>query len=86
MTYEVSYSNQAAKFLRNADRSLASRIIEKIERISKEPVYSGIKKIIGSKDLYRARVGDIRILYRIDHPQKHVDIVKIDKRGLVYQR
>jgi mRNA-degrading endonuclease RelE of RelBE toxin-antitoxin system len=38
MTFAVAYSNQAAKFLRKADKALVRRIIEKIEGLTDAPV------------------------------------------------
>lgn len=84
MTFRASYSNQAVRFLKNADKGLAGRILEKIEELSIDPVGGDTKKLQGSKSLFRVRVGFVRILYEIDYAGKQIGIVKIDKRDSVY--
>ena len=83
--FEVSYSNQADKFLKKAEKIIAKRIAQKIEKLMREPVIQGTKSIQGSKGLFRVRVGDYRILYEVDYKNNLIGIVKIDKRPKVYQ-
>ena len=78
---EPQYSNQATKFLKNTDKILAKRIIQKVEELQENPVIHDTKTIQGYTDkVYRVRVGDYRILYEIDYPNKILGIIKIDKR------
>ena len=86
MTFTAEYSNQALKFLKQADKILAKRILAKVELLLKEPVSHDTKMIEGYKEkLYRARVGDYRILYEVDYGNKKIGIVKIDHRSKVYR-
>ncbi|MBI2583411.1 MAG: type II toxin-antitoxin system RelE/ParE family toxin [Candidatus Aenigmarchaeota archaeon] len=84
--FEVRYSNQAAKFLRKADKSLVKRITTKVEEIKADPSMIRDSKVLeGYKEkLFRIRVGDYRILYEIDYDNKIIGIVKIDRRERVY--
>lgn len=82
--FNVGYSNRAKKFLEKADKILVKRLIEKIEKLKKDPIIPDTKKIEGSKGLFRVRVGDYRILYEIDHKNNLIGIVKIDKRPKIY--
>jgi len=84
MMFKISYSNQADKFLKKAEKITAKRLLEKIEKLQKEPIIHDTKAIEGSKNLFRVRVGDYRILYEIDYKEKIIGIVKIDKRENVY--
>jgi mRNA interferase RelE/StbE len=62
----IEFGSDAKKFLKNAERETASRIIEKIEHLQTEPFPQGVKKVLGRKDkIYRIRVGDYRIQYTI---------------------
>lgn len=81
---EISYSNQSKKFLKNAEKTVAKRIVKKIEGLASEPVIHDTKTIQGSKGLFRVRVGDYRILYEIDYENNLIGIVKIDKRERIY--
>lgn len=83
--FDVDYSNQALKFLKQADNILVKRIFEKIEVLRYEPVIHDTKIIQGyNEKLCRVRVGDYRILYEIDYKMKKIGIIKIDKRSTVY--
>jgi mRNA interferase RelE/StbE len=85
MMYDVKYSSQALKFLRNADKLLAKRLLEKIESLQEKPVLHDSKVLEGSiEKLFRVRVGSYRILYEVDYENKRIGIVKIDKRSRVY--
>ncbi len=84
--FEIFYSNQASKFLRNSDKVLAKRIILKIERLRTEPITHDTKILEGYKEkLFRIRVGDYRVLYEVDYKSNIIGIVKIDKRSKVYE-
>ncbi len=85
MTFRIEYSNQAKKFLRKCEKALAARIVNSIESLQERPITHDTKKIEGSENLLRVRVGDYRVLYEIDYPAKLVGIVKIDKRPHAYQ-
>ncbi len=83
--FDVRYSRQAARFLKNSEKTLAGRILAKIEELSKTPVSHDSKTIEGYKEkLYRVRVGSCRILYEVDYSNKMIGIVKIDKRSKIY--
>jgi mRNA-degrading endonuclease RelE of RelBE toxin-antitoxin system len=41
--FEVTYSNNAIKFLKNCDKVLTERILEKIEELKKSPFHKGVK-------------------------------------------
>ena len=79
----IKYSNQAVKFLKRCDNILVGRILKKIELLSSNPFPQDVKVTQGDR-LFRVRVGKIRILYEVDHDNKLLGIVKIDKRPRVY--
>ncbi len=80
----VVYSNQALRFLKNTDESLARRILDKIERLRVNPIIHDSKRVENTK-LFRVRIGNCRILYEVDHKKNTLGIVKIDKRPRAYQ-
>jgi len=67
---------------KNADNKLRGRIKEAVNNISGNPrLHVHIKKLEGDlKQMYRYRLGDLRILYEI-----HEDIKTIEGRGSVYK-
>lgn len=85
MTFRIEYSSHAKKFLRKCEKALSARIINVIEPLQEKPITHDTKKVEGSENLLRIRVGDYRVLYEIDYPMKLVGIVKIDKRPHAYR-
>ena len=84
MTFDLSYSNQARKFLKKADKILIKRLLDKMESLRTKPVIHDSKAVEGAKNLFRVRVGPYRVLYEVDYKNNSIGIVRIDKRARVY--
>ena len=83
--FHAAYSKKAEHFLKNADKILAKRFIQKIGELCEKPVPKDAKTIEGVKELvYRVRVGDYRIFYEVNYTEQNIGIIKIDKRGRAY--
>ena len=58
---DVDYSNKARKFMKKADKVLASRLLEKIESLRITPFTHDTKAVEGYKEkVFRVRVGKYR--------------------------
>lgn len=85
MSYVIEYDKQPIDFLRKLDKQQARRIKEKIEEtLPDNPVPQNTVSIVGEQGVFRLRVGDWRVLYRLNYAEKKIIIVKIDKRESVY--
>ncbi len=85
MKYAVLLEKSAARFLlRLRDAKLKSRLDEAIESLAGDPRPSGCRKLAGTSDRYRVRVGDYRIVYRIDDGKVTVLVLVIGHRREVY--
>ena len=62
------------------------RIIPQIRALAENPRPSGCRKLAGSKNDWRIRVGDHRVLYEIDEKVKAVRIMRVRHRREVYRR
>jgi mRNA interferase RelE/StbE len=82
--YLVTFARSARKELESLSNPLVQRIFTKIEALGDGPRPSGCKKLRGSEDLWRIRIGDYRVIYSIDDGEKYVDIVAIRHRSLAY--
>jgi mRNA interferase RelE/StbE len=82
---DVQISEPAAKEIRNLPRDVMNRIVPRIVALANEPRPSGCKKLKGSADLYRIRVGDYRILYTIDDKGKIVIVRAVRHRQQAYE-
>jgi len=88
MKFTIDYDNQPIKFLKQQDKHIVGRILNKIEdTLSENPVPQNAKRVEGKKDLvFRIRIGDHRVLYRISYQTKSIIIIKIDKRPRAYKK
>ena len=64
------------------DRKRIFSAIEKLE----DPFSQPYEKVKGRKDLYKIRVGDYRVIYRVDKKNRVVSVHLVDKRERVYGR
>lgn len=85
MPYIVEFSTSAQREFRALERANQLRIATHIDGLASNPFPSGAKKLKGSADHYRIRVGDYRVIYRIDGKRLTVLILKIGHRREVYR-
>ena len=60
------------------------RVIRRIDALVANPRPPGVKKLQGGGDLYRVRVGDYRIIYRIQDAIVTVTVVRVRRRDKAY--
>ncbi len=83
--FEIALDKQADKFLRKCEKILFDRIVKKLEELKANPIPHDSKRVQGSNEpTFRIRVGDYRALYRVNHEEKRIVVVKVDKRERVY--
>ena len=74
------------KELRKLDRQAIIIILQAVDSLAENPLQSGSKKIAGSDYIYRIRVGNYRIIYKIESSVLTVEIIKVGHRGQVYRQ
>jgi len=84
MIFRVELSRRAFAFLEKLDAQTRERVAEKLMELEGTPFPRGCRKLRGEVDVYRLRVGKIRILYKILWGEKTVTVFKIEHRGKVY--
>ncbi|MEO6258749.1 MAG: type II toxin-antitoxin system RelE/ParE family toxin [Thermoanaerobaculia bacterium] len=81
--YKIVIKRSAAKELNSvASRKDRQRLVARIAALAKELRPVGAEKLSGSRDKYRIRQGNYRILYEIEDD---VLVVKIGDRKQVYR-
>ena len=83
--YSVVFARSASKELRALDSPVALRILKRIEALSGNPRPAGVVKLESAQDLWRVRVGEWRIVYRIADSERLVDIIAIRHRREAYR-
>ena len=84
--YDVVLSPEAEAFYAHADRPLARKLARCFAQLEREPHRHGnIKRLSGDlAGAFRYRVGDWRVLYRVDDAAQRVFVLIIAHRREVY--
>ena len=82
--YRLEVSHTAHKQVCKLPVKTQERINRAIARLADEPRPFGSRKLT-SREGYRVRVGDYRILYSVDDATKIVVIYRVMSRGDVYR-
>jgi mRNA interferase RelE/StbE len=84
--YEVYLERSAENDIKRLPASIFHRIIPQIKTLAENPRPSGCRKIAGSKNDWRIRISDYRIIYEIDEKAKAVRVMRVRHRREVYRR
>jgi mRNA interferase RelE/StbE len=83
--YTITFARSARKELQSLPIDVAERLLKKIESLTINVRPSGSKKLSGATDLWRVRVGDYRVVYKIDDNRRIVDVTVVRHRREVYR-
>ena len=78
--YEVYLEKAAENDLKRLPTTTFHRIILQIKALAENPRPSSCRKLAGSKNDWRIRIGDHRVLYEIDEKAKAVRIMRVRHR------
>lgn len=81
--YSIVFEKAAKKFIDRLPMPDRRRIATAIAQL---PNGADIKKLKGHEGLLRLRVGDYRIIYRVDNGRFIVLVVDAGNRGEIYKR
>lgn len=84
--YRVEVASSAARELQRLPNQAQGRIVAAINGLAENPRPRGVEKLRGYQDLFRIRVGQYRVVYRVADPDHLVDIVRIRTRADAYRR
>jgi mRNA interferase RelE/StbE len=84
--YKVDLSARAQEFYKKADQPLARKLARCFEQLERDPrQHPNIKRLAGNlAGHYRYRVGDYRVIYRIDDQKQLVAVLNIAHRSEAY--
>jgi mRNA interferase RelE/StbE len=86
MACRVVVEDGVARAIRKLGRDAQRQVVARLERLAEDPRPPGSKKIEGTEDLHRVRVGGYRIVYRIEDQVLLVLVVRVAHRSDVYRR
>jgi len=86
--YRVILSKGTYKFLTETDRELSLRILEEISDLQNFPFLTkphDLAKLKGRKNFYRLRVGNSRVIFKIDKATRTISVEKTGYRKSIYK-
>jgi len=83
--YTITFARSARRELERLDTRFVVRIFPAIESLAQEARPSGCRKLRGQENLWRIRIGDYRVVYKIDDGASVIDIVAVRHRREAYQ-
>jgi mRNA interferase RelE/StbE len=83
--YDVEFSREAVRKLRDIPKTYRDRIVKRIEALAEEPRPRGCVKLKGSNSRYRIRVGVYRVLYQLFDDRLVVLIITVRHRRDAYK-
>ena len=87
--FEVTVSQRARKTSKKLPEHFKRRIIELLLVLRETPVpaeHFDIKKLKGYTDTYRARIGDIRVIYEVSWSRRAISVLLIEMRRSIYNQ
>ena len=84
-SFEVRFKPSVEKDLRNLPNAVVERALKRIEGLADDPVPRQSQKLHGTMHLYRIRIGDYRIVYKVDSRRRLVIVQHIRHRRAVYR-
>ena len=86
MAYRIEFKKSARKEILGLPRKMQRRVISAIKALADNPRPENVRKLKGSEDYYRLRVGDYRILYQIADQILTIFVIRVGHRGDVYRK
>jgi mRNA interferase RelE/StbE len=83
--YQIRFSKESQKTLDSLNIKLALRIARAIKKLATQPKPPGCRKLVGSENDYRIRVGDYRVIYKIKGSVLMVFVIRIGHRKDIYR-
>lgn len=83
--YRLDVLQSARRELARLPDPARRRIARMLDRLARDPRPGGAKLLAGPERIWRIRIGDYRLLYRIDDDRLAVLVVKVGHRGDVYR-
>lgn len=83
--YTLVFSKEARKFIRRQDAHSKQRLQNALLELAEDPFTNPqVKRLRGIDSMLRLRVGDLRVVFSIEHDKLMILVVSIGNRGDVY--
>jgi mRNA interferase RelE/StbE len=83
--YRIEVSGTADRQIRTLPRADQLRVIRVIQALATDPRPPGCRKLSGYNDVFRVRIGRLRVLYTIEDRRLVIIVLKVGHRKDVYR-
>ena len=83
--YTVVVTRSAQKEIRALDGTVRTRVLHSIRSLPFEARPPGCRKLVGSVDRWRIRIGDYRVIYSLDDDKRLIEIIAARHRSKAYE-
>jgi mRNA interferase RelE/StbE len=87
--FRLSLKRRAVRFLERADARREAELRTLLATLKDEPVpvkTYDVCRLEGYEDVYRVRLGDLRVVYRVAWRERLVSVLYIGPRGRAYDK
>lgn len=84
-SYEIEFVKSFERDIRSLPRQFAPNIVEKTFKLADEPRPPQVRKLRGTKNEYRLRVGDYRVFFTIDDDAHRIVVFHVAHRREAYR-
>lgn len=84
-SFELIWKGLAERDLRKLDAQHIARVIQAVEPLTANPFPLGCRKLRGSDQDYRIRVGDYRVIYQVNSETRKVTVFRVRHRSTAYR-
>ena len=85
MPYEIRFKKSALKEFEKLSLTIQQNLVIDIAHLANTPRPNGCKKLKGTKNIWRIRNGDYRIIYTVEDYILMIEVIKIGHRRDVYE-
>ena len=84
-SYSIIWKNSAKKELRKIPKKELLSILDEVEKLSSNPFPLTHKKIQGTNNTYRLKIGNYRVVYYLENEELIIEIIRVRHRKDVYR-
>ena len=83
--YRVFLEKAAERDLKGLSADRFRQIVTRIKALANNPRPAGCRKIAGSEEDWRIRVGSYRVIYEVDDAEQAVRVMRVRPRRTAYR-
>lgn len=83
--FKIVFRKSAEKQLLKLPKEVGCDILSQIKLLTEEPIPVGSRKMKGFDNVFRLRVRNYRIIYRLEKGELTIEVIKIGHRQNIYK-